>query len=132
MVDSYAWIELFRGSERGRKVKELISESNSVFLPDIVLAEVARKYIREGYDEKVVLKRLEWMIEVATLVWIDAKIAMMASKCYMEMRERASQLKLCAPSLVDGIILAVARVKEAKVVTGDRHFRDFEETIWIG
>ena len=132
VVDSYAWIELFRGSEKGVKVKELISNSTSVFVPDIVLTEIARKYIWEGYDENTVLQRLKWIVEVATPVQIDVEVAIAASKCYMEMRNKSKRLKLRSPSLSDGIILAVARIKEAKVVTGDKHFKDFEETIWIG
>jgi len=132
VVDSYAWIELFRGSEKGVKVKELISNSTSVFVPDIVLTEIARKYIWEGYDENTVLQRLKWIVEVATPVQIDVEVAIAASKCYMEMRNKSKRLKLSSPSLSDGIILAVARIKEAKVVTGDKHFKDFEETIWIG
>ena len=132
VVDRYAWIELFRGSEKGVKVKELISNSTSVFVPDIVLAEIARKYIWEGYDENTVLQRLKWIVEVATPVQIDVEVAIAASKCYMEIRNKTKCLKLSSPSLSDGIILAVARIKEAKVVTGDKHFKDFEETIWIG
>lgn len=132
VVDSYAWIELFRGSTEGEKVKNLILESDAVFLPDIVLAEVARKYIREGYGEELVMKRLEWMLEVAEIIGIDTKIAIEASKCNIEMREKATKLKLNTPSFADAIILATTRMKKAKVITGDKHFKDLEETIWIG
>jgi predicted nucleic acid-binding protein len=36
-----------------------------------------------------------------------------------------------APSLFDGLILGTARLKDAKVVTADPHFKDLPETIWI-
>jgi len=35
-------------------------------------------------------------------------------------------------SLFDAIILATARTLNAKIITGDEHFRDLDETLWIG
>lgn len=132
MVDSYAWIELFRGGEKGKKVAQLIIESDQVFTPDIVLAEVARKYVREGYDDSTVKKRLDFMHDVSAVVSIDREIAVTASKCYIEMVEKSKELKQPKPGLADAIVLAISRVKDAKVVTGDMHFRPFKETIWLG
>ena len=36
-----------------------------------------------------------------------------------------------APSLSDGLVLGTARLKDAKVVTADPHFKELPETIWI-
>jgi hypothetical protein len=36
-----------------------------------------------------------------------------------------------APSLFDAIVLATGRVFEAKVLTGDEHFRNLPETLWL-
>ena len=47
-MDSYAWIEFFEGSEKGRKVLELLSSADEVITLDLTLAEIARKYLREG------------------------------------------------------------------------------------
>ncbi|PVU69214.1 PIN domain nuclease, partial [Sulfolobus sp. SCGC AB-777_L09] len=57
-MDSYAWIELFLGSEKGKKVIEIVSSADEVITPDLVLAEIGRKYIREGANEKEVRNRL--------------------------------------------------------------------------
>jgi len=47
VVDSYAWIELFAGSDKGEKVRrKYMEKSEEIYTPDIVLAEMARKYIR--------------------------------------------------------------------------------------
>jgi len=35
------------------------------------------------------------------------------------------------PSLADAIILATARILDAKVVTGDQHFRGLPNVIWL-
>jgi predicted nucleic acid-binding protein len=62
---------------------------------------------------------------------LDAKLALKAAKCYLELADNARKTKLCAPSLFDAIILARGRSLEAKIVTGDEHFKSFPETIWI-
>ena len=45
VLDTYAWVEYFRGSERGLVVKEFL-EKGEVVTPSITLAELARKYKR--------------------------------------------------------------------------------------
>ena len=54
VYDSYAWIEYFRGSEKGLKVKELLRHKG--YTPSIVLAEIARKYLRthRGHEETAI------------------------------------------------------------------------------
>jgi len=48
VVDTYAWIEVFIGSACGEKAKEIIQKSEEAYTPDVVIAEVARKYLKEG------------------------------------------------------------------------------------
>jgi len=132
VVDTYAWVEFFVGSEKGEKVKEVIAESWEVLVPDIVLAELARKYLREGVDENIARQRVEWITDIARNVPIDEEIAVLSAKAYLELREKAKKEGLPDPSLADGLILAVTRATKAKVITGDKHFRGLKEVIWIG
>jgi hypothetical protein len=48
VIDSYAWIEYFQGSEYGKKAKKYIENGNCA-TPTIVLAELSDKYHREGW-----------------------------------------------------------------------------------
>ena len=50
VIDSYAWIEHISGTEKGRKIKELMDNSEPIYTPGIVLAEIARKFLREGQN----------------------------------------------------------------------------------
>jgi predicted nucleic acid-binding protein len=131
VVDSYAWIELFRGSEKGMKVKGLIKDADEVYTPDIVLAEIARKYRRDGIAEGVVKERLSVIGEVSMIIPIDMEIAIASSMAYYELKGKASKLKLGDPSLFDAIVLAITRTLGAKVITGDLHFKEEGETIWL-
>jgi len=132
VIDAYAWIELFLGSEKGRKVKEIIESADEAYTPNTVLAEIARKYLREGADEKTIDARLEAITAASNVTQIDAKLALETAKCYVELATNAKRTKLKSPSLFDAIILATGRLLASKIVTGDEHFKNLSETLWIG
>jgi len=132
VIDAYAWIEVFLGSEKGRKVKEIVERADEVYTPDTVLAEIARKYIREGADERTTGARLETIITASNVTPIDTKVALEAARCYAQLVVNARKGELKSPSLFDAIVLAGGKVAKAKVVTGDEHFRNLPETLWIG
>ena len=132
VIDAYAWIEVFLGSEKGRKVKEILEQADELYTPDTVLAEIARKYIREGADERTTDTRLETITTASNVTQTDTKVALEAAKCYTQLVTNARKGKLKSPSLFDAIVLAVRRVVKAKIVTGDEHLRNLPETVWIG
>ena len=123
VVDTYAWIEIFVGSEKGAKAKEHLEKADMVYTPDIVLAEIARKYLREGMNQDTIVDRLRIIIEASDIIPIDAEVALEAAKCYMELLNAAKEEGLRKPSLFDAIVLATARTLKAKVLTGDEHLK---------
>ena len=132
VVDAYAWIEVFLGSETGQRAKSIIEEAEGVLTPGTVLAEVARKYVREGAAEPTIGKRLATMLEASEPVDVDADLALEAAKATIQLVRRAASSGLRRPSLFDGIVLASARMNKAKVLTGDEHFKGLAETVWLG
>jgi predicted nucleic acid-binding protein len=131
VIDTYAWVELLIGSEEGRKVKELIENADEVYTPSTVLAETARKFLREGVDEKIITSWLEIITAASVITQIDSTIALNAAKCQLELTQKAKISKLNTPSLFDSIVYATAKVNQCKILTGDAHFRNLPETIWI-
>ena len=131
VIDSYAWIELFKGSINGNKAKAVLDSADELYTPDTVLAEIARKYIREGTEKNIVNTRLEQISANSNIVCLDSKLAYESAKCYLELAENARKTKLNTPSLFDAIVLATARVLNAKILTGDQHFKSLPETLWV-
>lgn len=131
VIDTYAWIEFFSGTEIGLKVKDILENSEEIYTPGVVLAEIARKFFREGKENVFINSRLELITAASNITGIDAELAIEAAKCYLELMENARKSKLNTPSLFDAIILATCRSLESKVVTGDEHFKNLPETIWI-
>jgi predicted nucleic acid-binding protein len=132
VIDTYAWIEIFIGSKSGEKAKEMLQKAEETYTPDVVIAEIARKYLREGMKEQTIRERLTTIEETSEIIPIDKNIAFESAKCYLELMEKAKTRKLKAPSLFDAIVLATARTLGAKLVTGDEHFEEINETLWIG
>ncbi|MFP3189517.1 PIN domain nuclease [Sulfolobus sp. SCGC AB-777_G06] len=130
-MDSYAWIELFLGSEKGKKVVEIVSSADEVITPDLVLAEIGRKYIREGANEKEVKNRLKFVEENSIVACLDADISIEGGKAYLELLEKSKKERKNKPALTDSILLALARKYSAKIVSGDKIFEGMKEVILI-
>jgi predicted nucleic acid-binding protein len=122
-MDTFAWIEYFAGSEKGERAKGHV-EGGEAITPTIVIAEFTDKYTREKMNPK---ERLKFMRTKSTIVALDDEIAEMAGKISAERRP-----KVKGWGLVDSVVLATARVRGVKVVTGDEHFKDLDEAIMIG
>ena len=131
VVDSYAWIEIFLGSKKGQSAFLEIQDAELVVTPEMALAEIARKYLREGAREQIIRSRLQTISESSELSHIDEATAIGSGRAYLELQEKAKKENIDTPSLFDGIVLATARLNKAKVLTGDPHFRGLPETIWL-
>ena len=119
------------GSEKGRKVKGIIADAGEVRTPDIVLAEISRKYAREKVEDARTRSRLETIRSASTVTPVDVDVALQAGKAFLELAEKAKKERRRAPSLFDAIVLATARIYDSKVITGDEHFRTLPETVLI-
>jgi predicted nucleic acid-binding protein len=128
VIDSYVRVELFLGSE---KVNRMIAEAEEVRTPDIVLAEISRRYRRENIDGKRTMSRLQTISAASLVTPIDIQVALKAGRAYLELSEKARKEKRRSPSLFDATILATARTYSSNVLTGDQHFEALPETISI-
>lgn len=130
-IDSYAWIELIRGTPVGSRARVLIDSADRAYTPAVVLAEVAHRCLRDGLPERVVRQELRSISEASMVIPIDITISTAASKATTELRQRARSFRLPLPGLADGLVLATARAAGASLLTGDSHFRDLPETVWL-
>jgi predicted nucleic acid-binding protein len=129
VVDAYAWLEYFRASEYGEVAKEYIESKDSV-TPSIVVSEVSRKLQKETElgNETLEgrLKRLEFINATSQVIELDFELAVAAGKTACEMNKKEKVW-----GLADAIVLCTARNLGGKVVTGDEHFRNLKEVIFI-
>ena len=129
IIDAYAWIEYFRASEYGEVAKKYIESTDSV-TPSIVVSEVSRKLQKEtelgNETSEGRLKRLEFINATSQVIELDFELAVAAGKTACEMNKKEKGW-----GLADAIVLCTARNLRGKVVTGDEHFRDLKEVIFV-
>jgi predicted nucleic acid-binding protein len=123
VIDSYAWLEYFRGSASGRVAKGYI-ESGTAATSAVTLAELREKYIKEKWESFE--EDSDFLTTKTYLVPVEKALALLAGEI------NHSQKKVVKDwGMADSLILATARNAFAKVVTGDRHFEGLAETIMI-
>ena len=123
VIDAYAWIEYFEGSEIGKKVKELL-EKNDCFTVVITLAETVSKLTRKGFEA---MSAVDVILGHTTILPIGEEVSIEAGKFHAEQRKKKPQF-----GLSDAYIYCCAKKLGAKIVTNDHHFKDFKDVIMLG
>ena len=117
VIDSYAWLAYFMGTETGEKTKSLIESSEEKITPTICLAEVYAKTLKVAGKE-LAEKQRAFIKEKSALAPLDEPTAIEAAKAQNKMKK-----EIDGWGLDDSIVYATGLVKEADVVTGDEHFK---------
>jgi predicted nucleic acid-binding protein len=129
IIDSYAWVEYFKASTSGEIAKKYIEDSGSA-TPTIVVSEISRKLLKEieagNETTQGRSERLEFMRSSTLVMDLDFDLAVEAGKVDVEMKK-----KVKGWGLADSIVLTLAINKKGQVVTGDLHFKDLDNVIFI-
>ncbi len=121
LIDSWAWIEYFRGTEMGEKTVPLIEGGDEIVVSALNIAEVYHAVLRKKGKDTAERHR-EAMQRRCRVVNVDADIAARGAEIKLEKRW----------GLADAIILATAEREDAKIITGDPHFKGLQNVEYIG
>src|SRR3989344_1400627 len=122
IIDSYAWVEYFKGSEQVKMTQEFIENKHNA-TSVITIAELSEKYERE---EKNFDKDFNFIISQTKIIQLNMELALLAGKINNENKKKIKNW-----GMADSIILATARINKAKVVTGDEHFRNLDSVMIV-
>ena len=125
VIDSYAWLEYFMGTKAGQSVKSIIENSEEKLTPTVCLAEVYGKTLKVETKE-LAEKQRDYIKEKSALVYLDEPIAVESAKFNARLKR-----EIDGWGLVDSIVYATALVKKADVVTGDLHFKQLANVLFI-
>jgi len=124
VIDAYAWIEYFEGSEEGEKVKEIIEDrKNEIFTCSVTVSEIISKFIRSGKDKDIAVKAIR---AFSKIISADDEICIRTGQLHAEIKRKIKDF-----GLADAFVLATSNKFGAKILTGDSHFKDFKEAILI-
>src|SRR3989344_1334733 len=116
IFDTYAWIEYFKGSKQGKVADQYLKEE--IITPFIVALELSYRANKEGWDIK---KYLDFIKFNSKISFIDEDFIINFGRIYNETKKEVKEF-----SLADCIILTTARLQNAKILTGDVHFKNFQ------
>lgn len=124
IIDSYAWIEYLEGSELGKKVYEVLTnKNNEIFSLNLTIIEIISRVKRKKGDVEIAYNAITANSKV---VEINQQIAKKAGLFHTEIKKKINNF-----GLIDALLLTLARELNAKILTGDIHFKDFKEAIFI-
>ena len=124
VVDAYAWIEYLNGSEKGKKAGAFIEdESNEILTSSSTVAEVVSKFLRVNKDTGIALSCIDNM---SMLVNVSREISSLAGQIHFETKKKNKDF-----GMLDAFVAATAKSVNAKILTGDPHFKNFKEAIMI-
>ena len=124
VIDSYAWIEYFMGTESGEKAKPIIESQDEKITPTICLAEVYAKTLKVESRE-LADKQRAFIKEKSALASLDEPIAVESAIILTKMKKEIEGW-----GMADSIVYATALLKKAQVVTGDEHFKKLKNVLF--
>ena len=124
LLDTYAWIEYFIGSKSGEIVTELIKTGN-VSTSIISIAELSDKYHRDGLSKEW-KNRFQFILNKSKILFITLEIAKNSGLRKWNLRKEDKTI-----GLADAIIYETAIQNNLKIVTGDLHFENLKNILFL-
>ncbi|MHA1673355.1 MAG: type II toxin-antitoxin system VapC family toxin [Promethearchaeota archaeon] len=125
VFDSYAWVEYFIGSPMGKFVEEFLEKAEQCYTPSIVIAELSTKFEKEN-RQKEWETTCKFIRNKTVIIPLDLELANQSGKRKIILRKKAKTI-----GLADAIIYQTALSLEAILLTGDEHFENFHEVIYL-
>jgi predicted nucleic acid-binding protein len=119
LIDSCGWIEFLADGTKAGEYEQYFQEGEGIVTPTIVVYEVYKKVLRErGRDVAVIVAAL---MNNTRVVELSESLSLLAAGLSVEY----------GLPMADAIVYATAKALECQVVTGDRHFADLDDVIFI-
>lgn len=114
LYDTFAWIELFKDTQVGRRVAQLMKQDQpATAMPS--LSELASWALKNGLDAGKVVDKAAY---ASNIVEFDMEAAQLAGELHFKYKKIESGW-----GMVDSMIYATALSYGLQLVTGDPHFK---------
>lgn len=123
LIDTWAWIEMMRGSGQGDRVRTVIHNNPDLFISILTIYEL-RYRIEQLMDEASAISIISQITEHVEVIPVDNEIAMLGGM--IKLGQCKGKTKMGA---VDCMILATARLHGLKILSGDKQFAGLEECL---
>ena len=124
VIDTFAWIEYFKGSKQGLIVKRLFGDGKNKFITmECCLSELRGFCLKNNMDFDrlyTIVNRNSIILPVMRDLWINA------AKVRFELRKTIKNF-----GLIDSILVAKQQKLKCKIVSGDPHFKSLRNVIYL-
>lgn len=117
LIDTYAWVEFFRGTEGGKTVRKIL-KAEKCYTSVVTVAELVEWCLRNDLGTRIEEYARE-ITRSSILLGLDEQIAMLAGKVNYDRKKMARGW-----GMIDSLILATVVSYNLNIITGDSHFRD--------
>lgn len=124
LLDTSAWIELFRGTKKGSKVM-VILKTEQHFTSIVTIAEIVNFCFRNNMGN-LVNHYIQGIKKASQIIDLDERIVTLAGRLNHERKKVVKEW-----GMMDSFILATSLLYNLKVLTKDSHFRDLENVEMI-
>ena len=111
LLDTWAWIEYFKGTQKGKEVKQII-EQEDVCTSMISLAEIAKWVTQNSLDLAQAVQQVK---QNTVLLELDESLLIESGKFYNILRAKRSKI-----GMIDVIIYITAIRYALSLITGDK------------
>lgn len=116
LLDTWAWIEYFNGSEKGKKIKSILDE-HYVAISAISLAELSKWFFQN--KKSISFKTILYQIKKHSIILpLDESILIESGKNYISLRKTQKNI-----GMIDSIIYTTADLYGYSIITGDQDFK---------
>lgn len=124
VIDAYAWVEYFDGTGLGKKVQDIVEQSDNIIYTNVItLAELASHFKRRDQDFSSAKQSL---FSLSSVYSISPEFAEDAGLLHALIKKDRKHM-----GLADVLVLLTARKLSGKVVTGDEDFRGIKEVVML-
>ena len=127
VFDAYAWCEYAMDGPYADTVIETLRSAYQALTPASALAEIREALLRYRVEPGVIKDIMGFIRSKSRVVSIDADVAEKAGEANFQMKRQVKGW-----GMLDSFVYAVAVLSQGQVLTGDAHFRDLPNVIYIG
>jgi len=126
VIDSYAWVEYATAGPAAEKVSEVLDSDEELATPASVIAELKESMLRHKIEKNKIEAVLEYIRSRSQVISIESIVAEEAGRINYENKK-----KIKGWDMLDSFVYASALLNDAKVLTGDPHFKGMKNVVYI-
>jgi len=127
VFDTFAWVDYLAGGNNAKRFAELLDDAAyKKFTPTTAVAELTEKLLREGVEKSKIDQVIKFIASKTIVYPCDQLVAHRAGEINFTQKKKVKDW-----GMLDSLNYAVASVLHCLFVTGDPHFKRFQDIIFL-